>query len=73
MNYTRKANPNATNSELDAKKIIIHNPPQSVTVDLTFDEKYQMVKLYETLLDMDLIDDCPIEVETAFDKIMEAK
>ena len=49
------------------------NATQSVTVSLTFDEKYQMVKLYETLLDMDLIDDCPIEVETAFDKIMEAK
>ena len=25
--YSQKANPNATNSELDAKKIIIHNPP----------------------------------------------
>ena len=49
------------------------NTRQSVTVDLTFDEKYQMVKLYETLLDMDLLDDCPIEVETAFDKIVEAK
>ena len=48
------------------------NTRQLVTVDLTFDEKYQMVKLYETLRDMDLIDDCPIEVETAFDKIMEA-
>tara|TARA_Y100000590_G_scaffold182446_1_gene207937 strand:+ start:2573 stop:2839 length:267 start_codon:yes stop_codon:yes gene_type:complete len=24
MNYTQKANPNATNSELDAKKIITH-------------------------------------------------
>ena len=45
---------------------------QSVTVNLTFDEKYQMVKLYETLLDMDLIDDCATEVATAFDKIMEA-
>ena len=49
------------------------NATQSVTVSLTFDEKYQMVKLYETLLDMNLIDDCPIEVETAFDKIVEAK
>ena len=49
------------------------NATQSVTVSLTFDEKYQMVKLYETLLDMDLLDDCPIEVETAFDKIVEAK
>ena len=48
------------------------NTTRLVTVDLTFDEKYQMVKLYETLLDMDLIDDCPIEIETAFDKIMEA-
>ena len=48
------------------------NTERLVTVDLTFDEKYQMVKLYETLQDMDLIDDCPIEVETAFDKIMEA-
>tara|TARA_Y100001936_G_scaffold19493_1_gene16511 strand:+ start:206 stop:355 length:150 start_codon:yes stop_codon:yes gene_type:complete len=45
---------------------------RSITVDLTFDERYQMIKLYETLLDMDLIDDCPVEVETAFDKIMEA-
>ena len=26
--YTQSANPNATNSELDAKKIIIHNPPK---------------------------------------------
>ena len=49
------------------------NATQSVTVSLTFDEKYQMVKLYETLLDMDLLDDCPIEVESAFDKIVEAK
>ena len=48
------------------------NTTKSVAVNLTFDEKYQMVKLYETLLDMDLIDDCPIEVETAFDKIVEA-
>ncbi len=47
--------------------------PRIVTVKLTYDECYQMVKLYETLLDMDLIDDCPIEIETAFDKIVEAK
>jgi len=26
--YTQSANPNATNSELDAKKIIVHNPPK---------------------------------------------
>ena len=48
------------------------NTRQSVTVDLTFDEKYQMVKLYETLLDMDMVDEFPIEVENAFDKIVEA-
>ena len=48
------------------------NTTQSVAVNLTFDEKYQMVKLYETLLDMDLVDEFPIEVENAFDKIVEA-
>jgi len=45
---------------------------RSVTVNLTFEEKHQMVKLYETLLDMDLIDEFPIEVENVFDKIVEA-
>ena len=44
-----------------------------VTVEFTYGEVYNMVKLYDTLLDMDLIDDCPVEVETALDKIREAE
>ena len=44
-----------------------------VNVSLTNDEVYHMVRLYNTLLDMDLIDDCPVEVETALDKIREAE
>lgn len=44
-----------------------------VTVEFTYGEVYNMVKLYDTLLDMDLIDDCPIEVENALDKIREAE
>ena len=45
----------------------------SVTVSLTYDEQYQFNKLYETMLDMDMIDDLPIEIENVFDKIREAK
>ena len=48
------------------------NTTRLVTVNLTFEEKHQMVKLYETLLDMDMVDEFPIEVENAFDKIVEA-
>ena len=44
-----------------------------VTVEFTYGEVYNMVKLYDTLLDMDLIDECPVEVETAFDKIVAAE
>ena len=33
MNYTQKANPNATNSELDAKRIIIHKQLTSAQRD----------------------------------------
>ena len=44
-----------------------------VNVSLTNDEVYHMVRLYNTLLDMDLIDDCPVAVETAFDKIVAAE
>ncbi len=47
--------------------------PRIVTVSLTYDEQYQFNKLYETMLDMDMIDDLPIEIENVFDKIREAK
>ena len=49
------------------------NTTQSVTVSITYDEQYQFNKLYETMLDMDMIDDLPIEIENVFDKIREAK
>ena len=38
-------------------------------INLTNDEVYQMVKLYDHLRDIDMIDDLPLEVEIAFDKI----
>ncbi len=48
------------------------NTTQSVTVSLTYDEQYQFNKLYETMLDMDMFDDLPIEIENVFDRIREA-
>ena len=39
MNYSQSANPNATNSELDAKKIIIHK-------QLTPSQKYDLISQY---------------------------
>ena len=40
-----------------------------VTVNFTFDEHYQMVKLYDLLRDTDMIDDLPVEIETVFDRL----
>ena len=40
-------------------------------IHLTNDEVYQMVKLYDLLRDIDMIDDLPLEVEIAFEKIQE--
>ena len=40
-------------------------------IHLTNDEVYQMVKLYDHLRDIDMIDDLPLEVEIAFEKIQE--
>tara|TARA_R100000152_G_C6610379_1_gene64441 strand:+ start:230 stop:502 length:273 start_codon:yes stop_codon:yes gene_type:complete len=40
-------------------------------INLTNDEVYQMVKLYDHLRDIDMIDDLPLEVEIAFEKIQE--
>ena len=36
---------------------------------MTHDELYQMIKLYDLLRDMDLIDELPIEVENVFDRL----
>ena len=43
MNYSQKANPNATNSELDAKIIITHN-------ELTSAQKDKLVQQYVQLV-----------------------
>ena len=47
--------------------------PKTIKVEFTFDELYQMNKLYETMLDMDMTEDLPKEIETSFYKIREAK
>jgi len=39
------------------------------SIYLTNDEVYEMVKLYDHLRDIDMIDDLPLDVEIAFDKI----
>ena len=38
-------------------------------IEFTNNEAYQLIKLYDLLRDMDMMDDLPVEIETAFDKI----
>tara|TARA_B100001287_G_C22556150_1_gene469177 strand:- start:704 stop:895 length:192 start_codon:yes stop_codon:yes gene_type:complete len=40
-------------------------------VEFTNNEVYQLIKLYDLLRDMDMLDDLPIEIESAFDKIQD--
>ena len=40
-------------------------------IDLTNNEAYQMIRLYDLLRDMDMLDDLPEEIESAFDKIQD--
>ena len=44
-----------------------------VTVPFTGDELYQLTRLYDLLRDTDMIDDLPIEIETAFEKLQDAE
>ena len=44
-----------------------------ISVAFTGDELYQLVRLYDLLRDTDMLDDLPIEIETAFDKIQDAE
>ena len=39
------------------------------TFEITFDEQYQLIKLYDLLRDYGMIDDLPKEIETFFDKL----
>ena len=64
----RFANPNATNSEVDAKQIIT-NEDKMRMIRVTNAELYEFVKLYDLLRDMDFeLTENQINV---FDKILE--
>ena len=40
-------------------------------IEFTNNEAYQPIKLYDLLRDMDMLDDLPVEIESAFDKIQD--
>ena len=40
-------------------------------IELTNNEAYQLIKLYDLLRDMDMLCDLPDEIESAFDKIQD--
>ena len=39
------------------------------TFEITFDEQYHLIQLYDLLRDTSMIDDLPKEVETFFEKL----
>ena len=39
--------------------------------EITWDEQYQLIKLYDLLRDTDMIDDLPIEIVTFLEKLMD--
>ena len=39
--------------------------------EITWDEQYQLIKLYDLLRDTDMIDDLPIEIVNFFQKLMD--
>jgi len=40
------------------------------TYEITFDEQYHLIKLYDLLRDTGMIDDLPPEITTFFERIM---
>ena len=40
-------------------------------IEFTNNEAYQLIKLYDLLRDMDMLNDLPDEIESAFDKIQD--
>ncbi len=40
-------------------------------IELTNNEAYQMIRLYDLIRDMDMLDDLPVEIETVFDRIQD--
>ena len=41
------------------------------TYEITFDEQYQLIKLYDLLRDTNMIEDLPNEISTFFEKLMD--
>lgn len=39
--------------------------------EITWDEQYQLIKLYDLLRDTNMIEDLPNEVSTFFEKLMD--
>ena len=39
--------------------------------EITFDEQYQLIKLYDLLRDTGMMNDLPKEIETFFEKLMD--
>tara|TARA_B100001093_G_scaffold477949_1_gene505700 strand:+ start:1482 stop:1613 length:132 start_codon:yes stop_codon:yes gene_type:complete len=39
------------------------------TYEITFDEQYQLIKLYDLLRDTGMMEDLPKEIETFFEKL----
>ena len=39
--------------------------------EITWDEQYHLIKLYDLLRDTGMIDDLPKEIETFFEKLMD--
>ena len=40
------------------------------TYEITFDEQYQLIKLYDLLRDNGMIEDLPPEITTFFERLM---
>ena len=40
-------------------------------IEFTNNEAYQLIKLYDLLRDMDMLNDLPDEIESVFDKIQD--
>ena len=41
------------------------------TYEITWDEQYQLIKLYDLLRDTGMIEDLPNEISTFFEKLMD--
>ena len=43
----------------------------NVLLPITFEERYQLIKLYDTLRDTGMMDDLPKEIENFFEKLLD--